>query len=146
VVEKSAEILEFNGRYFFLAYSSSASGCIGDGERTSIQVRCSDYELGKMTLDTLDRCRKGLPAPTDWAAIAEKGLDETGAKSWKQLEKRGKYVSVEQDKTTCTVIPTVFNKIDGNYDDLDRKKTMHTIDVTPEELGKAIREALLLIP
>lgn len=137
----NAEVLDFNGNYFFLTYSISFSGMIGDGPRTKVENSCSQKTLGQMVSNALSKSRKGLPAPTAWEEISKKGLNELGAKSWKEVEKKGRYINIEKNTNEILVIPLVFNKKDGNYDELENEIITLSSEVDEETLGKAIQTA-----
>ena len=100
-----------------------------------------DSAIGEAVLKALDSYRKDVPPVRHEDRKTYPVLQAIGLRSWGQLERTSRNISIEEDSGSVVVIPT-RRPPEGGYEPLDQL-AVHCRAVA-DEIGAAVRKAALL--
>jgi len=101
----------------------------------------SNITVGEAVMKALSLYRKNIPPHGPLGRKPDPILEFAGVRTWGQLERRSRCISISEESGSVTVGPT-RRPPEGGYNHLD-KLAIHCRAV-PEEIGAAVRQAAAL--
>jgi hypothetical protein len=141
---KLATVYRRSGKYLLNSSSQATSGVwIGKVFRV-LPTSASDESLGRDVLAALQLSRTGIahPDPKDWAAIQQPLLDAAGVRRWSQFVKGSDMVTVRLGDGVIEVTPERRVAGEEGLEEVPEKMMRIDDGVSPEELGKLVKQAL----
>jgi hypothetical protein len=96
--------------------------------------------LGNRLDEVLEASRQGLEYPADPESVEKPLLTSAGVKSWSTFVRNAQHCYVERDEGTLRIVPSVADS--GGFRGLKEKTTTLPAGCSPEEVGRALLDAL----
>lgn len=134
---KSEQIWLYNDKYYIRAYSQTAVGLRRARDDIIHVISIEETSsLSKIILEAFNECEMGIPHPDFYVKQPrDKLLDLMGLKTHKELEKKGKALSIYLEENQLEITPWFFN---GK--NLEGKEDIYC-SLDPEEIMKTVLEA-----
>ena len=103
--------------------------------------------LGQAIREVLAASRDAVAHPTDWKGLLLPLFKCAKIRSWNALQKSAKMCGVEESNSELRIVPTRNGGTAGSdkgYHSLPEKAILLEADCAPEQLGKALEQALEL--
>lgn len=141
-MRRSCALYIRKGETIFVSQAMTTHGFEMDDQPTArLSNDDSDMAIGEAVLKALNLYRENVPPAGPLGRKPDPVLQFAGVKTWGQLERQSRNVSIEEKSGTVSVVPTRRPE-EGGYDPLNQL-AIHCRAV-PEEIGAAVRRAATL--
>lgn len=141
--KQCANVYSRRGR-LFLATLSQTAGRYGlwfeAGPHMVLDISDGPGALGNRLDEVLEASRQGLEYPADPESVEKPLLTSAGVKSWSTFVRNAQHCYVERDEGTLRIVPSVADS--GGFRGLKEKTTTLPAGCSPEEVGRALLDAL----